>query len=64
MDDEEDDAQHDAEAAHHQVGNAQERVLAPQPGCRGQYDALRPFKRCHRVVCHKQGVSVVNEVRV
>ena len=63
VDDEKDDTQHDAQAAHHQVGNAQKGVLAPQPWCCRQDDALCPFKCCHRVPCHKKAVSVVKQVQ-
>lgn len=49
VNDEQRDAQHQTDAAHHDVGHPQERVLAPeQRGC-GNYHGLGPVKSCHTV---------------
>ena len=49
MDDEKDDAYDDTDAADHEVGDAEERVLTAQPRGRRQDHALPPVERRRRV---------------
>lgn len=57
VDDEENDTQDNADGAHHQVGNSQERILAPQPwsGCEG--DFLGTIKVHYREGCKQTAMK-------
>lgn len=62
VDDEEDDAQQEADAAHGDVGNTQEVVLAAQETRGGEDHALAAAKGVHRViVLHLQRVHTLGE---
>ena len=64
---EKDNSQHHADGAHDQVGNAQERVLATQPGGCGQGHALFAIKVHHGEGCkHTPNATcvVLSEVKI
>lgn len=62
MDDEEDDAKQKTDAAHRDVSNAQEVVLAPQETRGGEDHALAATEGVHGViVLHLQGIHALGE---
>lgn len=64
VDDEEDDAEQDADGAHHQVSDAQERVLAAQPRGRRQDHLLRAVKRKHWERCNIRGIVLEKTLEI
>lgn len=50
VDDEQNDSQEEADGAHRDVGDAQERILPPHPGYGAQNHPLATIKAEHRVI--------------
>lgn len=50
VDEEQDDSQEEADGAHGDVGDAQERVLPSHPGDGAEDHALSPIEAAHRII--------------